>query len=114
MTNEEFKIVIDKQIEEIKSVFQQKTDEYVVDKQDRFRAFKLVWMPSGREIKVNPKITLWGQMVKHISSIYDYCLGDEEFDKAYKEEWKQKITDTINYLILLRGIVEEICANQSV
>ena len=108
MTTNEFNIIVDKQLEECLKCLTVKTKEYVLDNNDRLRAFKLVWI-KDKEIKVNPKITLWGQMVKHISSIYDMCLKDEAYDKENYDKWKEKITDIINYLILLRGIIEDIC-----
>ena len=48
---------------------------------------------------------LAGMMAKHIVSLYDMCYADgETFDM---DTWDEKITDSLNYLFLLRGIVEE-------
>ena len=44
-------------------------------------------------------------LAKHIVSLYDMCYADNEtFDVAV---WDEKITDGLNYLFLLRAIVEE-------
>ena len=43
-------------------------------------------------------------MAKHTVSVYDMCnIGDN----YPLELWSEKITDSINYLILLRALVEE-------
>lgn len=44
-------------------------------------------------------------MAKHIVSLYDMCYADREtFDM---DTWDEKITDSLNYLFLLKAIVEE-------
>ena len=88
------------------SVLSEKTKEYVLDNDDRLKAFKWDWLNTKNE--KNEKIILWGQMAKHLSSIYDYCLKNEaDFDRANYSKWIEKITDTINYLIILLAIVKE-------
>lgn len=82
-----------------------KQDEYVLD-DDRLKAFRREWLNS--ENKENPKMVLWGQMAKHISSIYDYCnINSDEFDYTHLELWEEKILDNICYLLLLYAIVFE-------
>lgn len=44
-------------------------------------------------------------LAKHIVSVYDMCLTGSEHYGA--DAWDEKITDSINYLILLRAIVKE-------
>jgi hypothetical protein len=50
-----------------------------------------------------------GMMAKHTVSIYDMCGSEEPF---YAEQWDEKITDHINYLILLRAIVYEMAEEE--
>lgn len=51
-----------------------------------------------------PIQALAGMMCKHTVSVYDMCRSGE-----YPIElWSKKITDSINYLLLLRAMVEEI------
>ncbi len=53
----------------------------------------------------SPERALAGMMAKHIVSLYDMCYSDKEiFEMAV---WDEKITDTLNYLFLLKGVVEE-------
>lgn len=51
-----------------------------------------------------PQGALSGMMVKHTGSVYDMCESGEEYPI---EVWNEKITDHINYLLLLRAVVEE-------
>lgn len=44
-------------------------------------------------------------LAKHIVSLYDMCFADNAVFRP--EEWDEKITDSINYLVLLRAIVKE-------
>jgi hypothetical protein len=50
------------------------------------------------------KQALAGMMAKHTVSIYDMCESDEEFSL---EKWDEKLTDHLNYLLLLKAIVVE-------
>lgn len=53
----------------------------------------------------DPKRALSGMMAKHIVSLYDMCYDDRT--KYNMEIWNEKITDSLNYLFLLKAIVEE-------
>lgn len=51
------------------------------------------------------KAALAGMMSKHVVSLYDMCYSTLlHFDM---EQWDEKITDCINYLILLKALVKE-------
>ena len=43
-------------------------------------------------------------MAKHTVSIYDMCNSGQKYPI---ELWNEKITDHINYLLLLRAIIED-------
>ena len=48
---------------------------------------------------------LAGMMSKHVVSLYDMCYSSLlQFDL---EQWDEKITDCINYLILLKALIKE-------
>ena len=52
-----------------------------------------------------PEEALRGMVTKHIIAIYDF-LGNLSIDKETpKEQWEEKITDIINYLMLLKGLL---------
>ena len=47
---------------------------------------------------------LAGMLAKHIVSLYDMCFdGDTDYDIG---TWNEKITDSLNYLFLLKAIVK--------
>jgi hypothetical protein len=45
-----------------------------------------------------------GMMAKHTVSIFDMCYDGKTYSI---EQWEEKITDHINYLLLLKAIVQE-------
>jgi len=53
---------------------------------------------------LTPEMALLGMMTKHLVSIIDICQDSELPEKALLAE---KVTDTVNYLILLEAIIEE-------
>lgn len=56
-------------------------------------------------INATPKEALLGMLSKHIVSVSDMCTDKETCYTL--EKWEEKITDSINYLLILRAIVEE-------
>ena len=57
-----------------------------------------------------PERALAGMLAKHIVSLYDMCFADGvSFDAG---TWDEKITDSLNYLFLLKAIVKEGQDNQ--
>jgi len=98
MTKEKMdKIITDQWIKCIETL-EQKAKEYVYS-EDRLEHFKL----SGAEQNIPPKAALWGMASKHITSIGGMCRNDT----GTVELWSEKITDALNYLFLLRALVEE-------
>ena len=75
-----------------------KAKEYAT--QDRLHNFKVAAELQG----VSPVQALAGMMAKHTVSVYDMCLSGKTFQI---ELWNEKITDHMNYLLLLQGLVEE-------
>ena len=46
-----------------------------------------------------------GTLAKHIVSLYDMCFAEETVYPM--DTWDEKITDSLNYLFLLKAIVKE-------
>lgn len=67
---------------------------------DKLAAFKTAADLQG----ISVKDALAGMMAKHTVSVYDMCRSGMSYDL---DVWNEKITDHINYLLLLRAIVEE-------
>lgn len=99
MNKENFDIIVDEQIDRCVSILDTKKDEYATTT-DRLHNFNVASELMG----VKPKQALAGMMVKHTVSVYDMCMSDEEFPITL---WDEKITDHINYLLLLRAVIED-------
>jgi hypothetical protein len=80
-----------------------KGNEYATE--DRLHNFKV----AAELQSETPQESLGGMMAKHTVSIYDMIRSPQTFTRA---QWDEKITDHINYLILLRAIVEEEISNK--
>lgn len=99
MTNSDFDKIINKQIETCKALLEIKGEEYDADSKDRLHSFKVAAVLQS----TTPAKALSGMLAKHIVSIYDMCEnGSDSIEK-----WTEKISDSINYLLLLKAIVCE-------
>lgn len=77
--------------------------EYAPDaenKADRLAHFK----KAAVIINGSSKEALLGMFAKHIVSISDMCTDSRSYPLRH---WTEKITDSINYLLLLKALVEE-------
>lgn len=97
MKQEQFKKIIDEQVNRSLDILVVKAKEYATE--DRLHNFKVAAGVQG----VTPVQALSGMMCKHTVSVYDMCRGGN-----YSiDMWNEKITDSINYLLLLRALIEE-------
>ena len=99
MNSEWFEKVIKQQIKTCEDVLIGKAKEYATD-DDRLHNFK----NAAGMMSCDPKEALAGMMAKHTISVYDMCRSGKDYPI---ELWNEKITDHINYLLLLKAIVEE-------
>lgn len=97
MKTEQFNEIIHEQISRSLDILVVKAKEYATD--DRLHNFKI-----AAALKAETPIqSLAGMMSKHTVSVYDLCrTGSRDLNV-----WNEKITDSINYLLLLRALVEE-------
>ena len=101
MTQEEFNVVFELQMRKCADILAHKKKEYTGDNIDRLSAFKI----AAALQNCDSKAALAGMMSKHVVSLYDMCYSTLlHFDM---EQWDEKITDCINYLILLKALVKE-------
>lgn len=100
MNELEFEKIVDEQIEHIQTVLKKKALEYATS--DRLHNFKVAAVMQG----TTPEKALGGMLAKHIVSIYDLINGDLGVTPT-KELWDEKIGDAINYLILLKAVVND-------
>lgn len=89
--------IIEKTIEKCKCVLANKHEEYA-QCNDHFRNFRI----ASNLMDAPIPMALGGMLAKHISSVYD-LIRNEEPDL---EKWDEKICDTINYLLILRAMIE--------
>ena len=98
MNVKEFNEIVAAQIKKSTDVLCVKANEYATE--DRLHNFKVAAELQG----CTPRQALAGMMAKHSVSVYDLCVSEKI---ASQEMWDEKITDHINYLLLLRAVVEE-------
>lgn len=98
MTDKQFDKVVDEQLKKCNSVLFAKACEYATA--DRLHNFKVA---AGLQ-NCTPEQALGGMMAKHTVSVYDMIRDGRQHNL---ELWDEKITDSINYLLLLRALVEE-------
>ena len=107
ITQKEVNAVFDEQVRLCADTLQKKTKEYTGDDTDRLGAFKA----AAALQHATPQRALAGMMAKHIISIYDMCFSDRKtFELAV---WEEKITDSLNYLFLLKAVIKEELEYQS-
>lgn len=106
ITQKEVNAVFDEQVRRCADILQKKTKEYTGDDMDRLGAFKA----AAALQHTTPERALAGMLAKHIVSLYDMCFAENtRFDMS---TWDEKITDSLNYLFLLKAIVKEGHTNQ--
>ena len=104
MTGKNFNQILSEQLNFCQSLLSSKGEEYDLTEDDRLHSFKV----AAAVQNCTQKQALCGMMCKHTVSIYDMANSTETFSK---EKWIEKITDHINYLLLLRGMIEEEITN---
>ena len=98
MTTETFESIISAQIVNCETILCSKAKEYATA--DRLHNFKIAGALQG----ISPVQALMGMMAKHTVSVANMCMSGEEYPQ---ELWDEKITDSINYLLLLSALVRE-------
>ncbi len=106
MTQQQFDIAVTDQLQHCMELLTAKGVEYAHDTvavsgKDRLGHFK----KAGAMLGLTPVQALMGMLSKHLVSISDMCF--EEYIYYPKEVWEEKITDSINYLLILRAMLEE-------
>lgn len=101
ITQQEVNVVFDEQVQLCANTLKRKTREYTGDDTDRLCAFKA----AAALQHTTPQRALAGMLAKHIVSLYDMCFDDSASFDA--DTCNEKITDSLNYLFLLKAIVKE-------
>lgn len=99
MNNTEFIDTMEKQFKRSEDILAGKAAEYATD-DDRLHNFRVVAALQG--ISMHQAVV--NLMAKHTVSIYDLSQEDKIVPM---DMWDEKITDHINYLILLKAVLVE-------
>ena len=101
MNQKEFNEVIVRQTDRCKSMLVANAPRAVKNTAvDRLAHFK----KAAVVLNTTPRAALMGMLSKHLISVSDMCMGEQQYSK---EQWDQKITDSINYFLILCAIVKE-------
>lgn len=98
MKLDRFEGILDAQVQRVRDVLVAKRAEYA--DHDVLANFK----KSAHMRSVGLPQAVAGMMVKHTTSIYDMVESGQPFTM---EKWDEKLTDHINYLILLKACLIE-------
>lgn len=99
MTGDTFQTICQEQMNICSDVLFNKAKEYAQDN-DRLHNFRSAAGMTGDSMRA----ALAGMMLKHTISVYDMCRSAKQYPLAL---WTEKITDHINYLLLLKAVVVE-------
>lgn len=100
MDSKTFEKLTDEQFDRCRDILCTKATEYATE--DRLHNFRVAAELRG----CTPEQALAGMMAKHTVSVYDMCEATAE-ETFPVELWQEKITDSINYLLLLNAMVRE-------
>lgn len=106
MNYTDYNAAINAQIERCKKILTIKGGEYA-DDCDPFETFKVAAAIQNTDIFK----ALGGMMAKHTASIY-HMIGDMNPMVYSLEKWDEKITDHINYLLILSAMVHDAYENE--
>lgn len=98
MQTKEFEKRVNKTLYTCTDVLCNKAKEYATE--DRLHNFKVAAALQG----ITPIQALQGMMAKHTVSVADMCASGKDYPE---EMWDEKIGDSINYLLLLRALVDD-------
>jgi hypothetical protein len=99
MTNQTFEEIVNQQLEICRDLLVVKGREYSLT-DDRLECFKKAASLQGETVKQ----ALCGMLAKHVVSVYDMCMTGGKFPI---DKWTEKVTDSMNYLLLLMAAVWE-------
>lgn len=97
MKTQDFNNLVEEQFGICRAILETKGKEYAPDEGDRLSAFKT----AGSVLHRTPIQALGGQMSKHTISLFEMI----ENDCKDNDLWLEKLTDQINYLLLLKGLI---------
>ena len=105
LSERELEKLIEERIQTCKRVLLKKSEEYSSES-DRMRNFNT----AGRMLGMPPYRVAFMYMMKHFESVYEIVVNDRP---ATPSVWEEKITDLINYLLLIDAMWRNMYGNIS-
>lgn len=105
MNSKQFSYVFDQQMKICSEMLFKKAEEYATD-DDRLHNFNA----AGVLLNSDPIKALQGFLAKHTISLND-MMSNPDPTSYSRDQWTEKISDSINYLILLQALLEEAYGN---
>lgn len=99
MKTQDFNNIVDEFLNKTRTTLVKKQDEYNLEV-DRLGFFKRAAVMAN----TSPEYVLYCFLLKHLVSLSDMTTSRKKFPK---ELWDEKLGDIINYLLLLRGLLED-------
>lgn len=100
MTPEDFELLTEQKFFACKELLKEKAKEYAIGN-DRLMQFKQAAKLKGE----HPIESLIGMWTKHITSIYQLAAQESKGIQCELEMWDEKLNDSINYHVLLKGLI---------
>ena len=107
MKAEDFNRVVKNRLEACAAMLVPKGVEYARGG-DRLHNFKA----AGRIKGESPERALWGMYVKHLVSVVDMITDIEQGKMPSRKLLAEKMSDSINYHLLLEGLITEHAVNE--
>lgn len=105
MTFKDFNKSIEQQLEFSKKLMLKKGNEYAKKAGEFPQGDRLAHFKKAASLQsVSQKQAIFGMLAKHIISISDMVASEETYSA---DLWQEKITDSINYLLILKAAVDE-------
>jgi len=101
MDSKTFDLVLFGRIDKVRKLMASKSQEYA--RGDKLSNFK----KAGGALGAPPEQALLGMWIKHVVSITDMIQDIDKGKVAPYELWEEKLTDIINYMILLDALLVE-------
>lgn len=100
MTYSEFERLVVNRFKICARTLTEKAKQYAIS-DDRLIQFKVAAVLENR----TPEQALQGMMIKHTIALNDFINNPQL--NIPREQWEEKIVDSINYLVLLEALVKE-------
>ena len=99
MTTATFNKIVSEQLHRCSNLLLAKEKEYALH-EDRLSSFK----KAGALLGETPMQAALGMLSKHLVSVSDMIQSSGHFTIS---QWDEKLTDSINYLLIMRAMIEE-------